>query len=49
MSKSLTEQQRAAALILSLDQVVARTILRHLDDTELRQLTELSATLPKIK
>lgn len=49
MSTSLTEQQRAAALILSLDQVVARTILRHLDDNELRQLTELSAMLPKIK
>lgn len=49
MSTALTEQQRAAALILSLDQVVARTILRHLDDTELRQLTELSAMLPKIK
>lgn len=46
---SLTEQQRAAALILSLDQVVARTILRHLDDTELRQLTQISASLPKIK
>lgn len=48
-SSSLTEQQRAAALILSLDQVVARTILRHLDDTELRQLTQISASLPKIK
>jgi len=45
---ALTEQQRAAALILSLDQVVARTILRHLDDTELRQLTQISAGLPKI-
>jgi len=45
---SLTEQQRAAALILSLDQVVARTILRHLDDTELRQLTQISASLPKV-
>lgn len=49
MSNALTEQQRAAALILSLDQVVARTILRHLDDNELRQLTELSAMLPKVK
>ncbi len=49
MSNALNEQQRAAALILSLDQVVARAILRHLDDTELRQLTELSAMLPKIK
>lgn len=48
-SSALTEQQRAAALILSLDQVVARTILRHLDDTELRQLTQISASLPKIK
>ncbi len=47
-SSALTEQQRAAALILSLDQVVARTILRHLDDTELRQLTQISASLPKI-
>ncbi len=46
---NLTEQQRAAALILSLDQVVARTILRHLDDTELRQLTQISASLPKVK
>lgn len=45
---SLTEQQRAAALILSLDQVVARTILRHLDDSELRQLTQISAALPKL-
>ena len=45
---SLTEQQRAAALILSLDQVVARTILRHLDDAELRQLTQISASLPKV-
>lgn len=49
MNNALTEQQRAAALILSLDQVVARTILRHLDDNELRQLTELSAMLPKVK
>ncbi len=49
MKNALTEQQRAAALILSLDQVVARTILRHLDDNELRQLTELSAMLPKVK
>ncbi len=49
MRNALTEQQRAAALILSLDQVVARTILRHLDDNELRQLTELSAMLPKVK
>jgi flagellar motor switch protein FliG len=49
MNSSLTEQQRAAALILSLDQVVARTILRHLDDTELRQLTQISASLPKVK
>ena len=47
-TSSLTEQQRAAALILSLDQVLARTILRHLDDTELRQLTQISAALPKL-
>ena len=47
-TSSLTEQQRAAALILSLDQVVARTILRHLNDSELRQLTQISAALPKL-
>ncbi|MCR9162765.1 MAG: flagellar motor switch protein FliG [Nannocystaceae bacterium] len=48
-TSALTEQQRAAALILSLDQDVARTILRHLDDVELRQLTQISASLPKVK
>ena len=48
-ARTLTEQQRAAALILSLDQAVARTLLRHLDDADLRQLTQISAQLPKIK
>ncbi len=48
MPSQLKEPQRAAALILSMDKPIARRVLRHLNDDELRRLTKVSESLPKV-
>ncbi|MEM6995369.1 MAG: FliG C-terminal domain-containing protein [Myxococcota bacterium] len=46
---TLTEPEKAAIFVLSLEKPVARSVLRHFGDADLRRLTEAAEKLPHVE